>query len=72
MANLGQKEAPSSTEIPATSYAGTVRVVIPVDNNLQWMNFYVAQGAGFFEDEGIDVKIVVPSPHGGRRRNVIG
>ena len=60
MANLGQEEAPSSTEIPATSSAGTVRVVIPVDNNLQWMHFYVAQGVGFFEDEGIDVKIVVP------------
>ncbi len=24
------------------------------------MNFYVAQGAGFFEDEGLDIQIVVP------------
>ena len=38
----------------------TVRVAMPVDDNLQWMNFYVAQGAGFFEDEGMDVRIVVP------------
>ena len=37
-----------------------VRVVLPNQHNLQWMNFYVAQGAGFFEDEGLEIQVVVP------------
>ena len=60
VASFGIDTAPSPTKIPAPSSASTVRVAIPVADNLQWMNFYVAQGAGFFEDEGIDVQLVVP------------
>ena len=60
VATLGEEVAPSPTDVPAPSSANAVRVALPVDNNLQWMNFYVAQGAGFFDDEGIDVQIVVP------------
>ena len=60
VATLGKEATPSPTEIPVPSSANTVRVAFPVTNNLQWMSFYVAQGAGFFEDEGIDVRIVVP------------
>lgn len=48
---------PTVTPKPAAS---TVRVAIPNDRNLQWMNFWVAQGAGLFEDEGVEVEIVVP------------
>ena len=60
VATLGKAAAPSPTAIHAPSSANTVRVALPVNDNLQWMNFYVAQGAGFFEDEGIDIQIVVP------------
>jgi len=60
VATLGEEVAPSPTDVPALSSANVVRVAIPVNDNLQWMNFYVAQGAGFFEDEGINVQIVVP------------
>ena len=61
VATLGKEAVPSPTAVvPAPSTADTVRVSIPVNDNLQWMNFYVAQGAGFFEDEGIDIQIVVP------------
>ena len=59
IAAIGQEPAPSPTAVPVGS-ANTVRVAIPVDDNLQWMNFYVAQGAGYFEDEGIDVRLVIP------------
>lgn len=35
-----------------------VRVFVPNDNNLQWMNFWVAAGAGYFRDEGLIVEVV--------------
>ena len=58
---------------PGLSSANTVRVALLVADNLQWMNFYVAQGAGFFEDEGIDVQVVVPStPDAAGRFMVMG
>ena len=56
------KEAPSTPPTATTAAAGLkpVRVVIPVSDNLQFMNFWVAQGAGFFQDGGLDVQVVVP------------
>lgn len=38
-----------------------IRVALPNDHNLQWMNFWVAQGAGYFPDEGITLNIVAGS-----------
>lgn len=38
----------------------TVRVVITTNDKLQFMSFWTALGAGFFEDEGLDVKTVFP------------
>ncbi len=43
----------------------TVRVSIPDDRNLQWMNFWVALGACQFADEGLDVEVVLPRRVGG-------
>ena len=40
-----------------------VRVLIPNDHNLQWMNFWIAQGAGFFEDEGLDITVITLPEH---------
>ena len=38
-----------------------VRIGVPEPTNLQFMNFWVAQGAGLFEDEGLDVELVSPA-----------
>ena len=58
VAAIGEEtvSAPPEPGVPS----GTIRVAFPVADNLQWMNFYVAQGAGFFEDEGLDIRVVVP------------
>jgi NitT/TauT family transport system substrate-binding protein len=40
--------------------AQPVRIGIPERNNLQYLAFWVAQGAGLFKAEGLDVEIVVP------------
>ena len=37
-----------------------IRVVIPTNNNLQFMSFWIALGAGFFDDEGLAVQTVFP------------
>lgn len=39
--------------------AETIRVGIPERNNLQYMAFWIAQGAGLFKAEGLDIEIVV-------------
>ena len=47
-----------------------VRVLVPNDNNLQWLNFWVAQGAGYFADEGLQVEVTpggTGDEEGGRR-----
>jgi ABC-type nitrate/sulfonate/bicarbonate transport system substrate-binding protein len=47
-----------------------VRVFVPNDNNLQWLNFWVAQGAGYFADEGLQVQVMsggTGDEEGGRR-----
>ena len=40
--------------------ATPIRVVIPTNDNLQFMSFWTALGAGFFNDEGLDVQTVYP------------
>jgi len=40
--------------------AQTVRIGIPERDNLQYLSFWVAYGAGLFTAEGIDVDLVVP------------
>jgi ABC-type nitrate/sulfonate/bicarbonate transport system substrate-binding protein len=39
--------------------AQTVRVGIPERDNLQYLSFWVAHGAGLFEREGLTIEIVV-------------
>ena len=40
--------------------AQPVRIGIPERDNLQYMSFWVAHGAGLFKAEGLDVEIVIP------------
>jgi ABC-type nitrate/sulfonate/bicarbonate transport system substrate-binding protein len=42
------------------SASETVRVVVPDDDNLQYMSFWLAKAAGYFHEEGVDVELVVP------------
>jgi ABC-type nitrate/sulfonate/bicarbonate transport system substrate-binding protein len=47
--------------IGRSAAASTVRVLLPDQDNLQYMAFWIARGAGYFEDEGIDVVLSIPS-----------
>src|SRR5262245_41329240 len=57
-------------QVVAPSSERAVRVVVPNDNNLQWLNFWVAQGARYFSDEGLQVQVTpggTGDEEGGRR-----
>jgi NitT/TauT family transport system substrate-binding protein len=36
------------------------RILVPDSDNLQYLAFWVAQGAGYFEEEGLAVDLVIP------------
>src|SRR5215471_710120 len=38
----------------------TVRVIVPEADSLQYLAFWVAQGAGLFRNEGLQIELVVP------------
>ena len=38
----------------------TVRVLIPDPDNLQYLAFWTAQGAGYFQAEGVSVELLIP------------
>ena len=47
--------------LPSTAAAREpVRVLVPDDDNLQYMSFWLAQAAGTFADEDLDVEAVAP------------
>jgi ABC-type nitrate/sulfonate/bicarbonate transport system substrate-binding protein len=50
--------------IAASAGAETrVRIVVPSTDNLQYLAFWVARGAGLFAEEGITTELVVPGSH---------
>lgn len=56
-----QSEAVGIRPLPAEVVApSAVRVVVPDPDNLEYLNFWVALGAGFFKEEGLDVQVVTP------------
>ena len=62
-----ESEETTTPETPTTPEAGltAVRVVVPTPDNLQFMSFWIALGAGFFSDEGFGIqKVVPPNPLG--------
>src|SRR5918995_5946919 len=48
-----------ATLLSVTAAAQPVRIGVPERGNLQHMSFWIAQGAGLFKAEGLDVEIVV-------------
>ncbi len=46
--------------VDAAQAATTVRVLVPDSDNLQYLAFWTAKGAGFFDAEGVSVDLVVP------------
>ena len=51
---------PVATSAATSEGTTIIRVVIPTNDNLQFMSFWTALGAGFFDDEGLDVQLVFP------------
>jgi NitT/TauT family transport system substrate-binding protein len=45
---------------PARAASRDVKVLVPDADNLQYMSFWLAKGAGFFAEEGLEITIVVP------------
>jgi ABC-type nitrate/sulfonate/bicarbonate transport system substrate-binding protein len=50
----------SPARSPARAH-DSVRVLLPDGDNLQYLSFWVAKGAGYFGDEGMDLEILTPS-----------
>ncbi|MFO0676619.1 MAG: ABC transporter substrate-binding protein [Polyangiaceae bacterium] len=50
----------ATTFAPGTARAESVRVIVPDGDNLQYLTFWVAKGAGYFRDEGVTLEMVVP------------
>jgi NitT/TauT family transport system substrate-binding protein len=51
--------SPAGAEGPARAVV-KVPVLVPDNDNLQYLAFWVAQGAGFFADDGVAPELVVP------------
>lgn len=52
---------PGSTQDPEPALAASIDVFVPEVHNLQWMNLWVALGAGLFVEEGLNVRAVLPA-----------
>jgi ABC-type nitrate/sulfonate/bicarbonate transport system substrate-binding protein len=50
--------------------AAPIRVIVPDTDNLQYMAFWVAKGAGYFRDEGLEIEIVSPPAPAGAEQLV--
>jgi NitT/TauT family transport system substrate-binding protein len=52
--------APAALAAPAAPAPTTVRVLVPDGDNLQYLAFWIAKGAGYFRDEGVAIELDVP------------
>jgi ABC-type nitrate/sulfonate/bicarbonate transport system substrate-binding protein len=51
--------------------AAELRIIVPDADNLQFMSFWVAKGAGYFAEQGIEPKILVPDEPNRAKRMVL-
>jgi ABC-type nitrate/sulfonate/bicarbonate transport system substrate-binding protein len=54
--------AVAATELP---------IIVPDRDNLQFMSFWVAKGAGYFADEGVELRLLVPEQPNQAQRMVL-
>ena len=59
VAAVGEEAASTPPTAPAAGLKA-IQVAMPTDDNLQFMSFWIALGAGFFKDEGLDIQVIVP------------
>ncbi len=58
----GSKPSPSLAQSPSVTQGPAslaVRIVVP-EYSLQFMNFWIALGAGYFQEEGVNIQLVTP------------
>jgi ABC-type nitrate/sulfonate/bicarbonate transport system substrate-binding protein len=55
----------------ATVQGADLRIIAPDSDNLQFMSFWVAKGAGYFADEGITLQVVLPEQPNQAQRLVL-
>ncbi len=65
LAATGRTLGEGTKDIPTEDVGTPVGVFLSESGNLQWLNFWVAQGAGMFSDEGLDVELVFSNKPGG-------
>ncbi len=59
-ATAPDRRAPAQARNGGVDGRTPVRVVLPTADNLQFMSFWIALGAGYFRDEGLEVEVIVP------------
>ncbi|MCH8223481.1 MAG: DUF4382 domain-containing protein [Chloroflexi bacterium] len=59
-ATAPDRPAPPQARNGGTDGRTPVRVLVPTADNLQFMSFWIALGAGYFRDEGLEVQVIVP------------
>ncbi|MEX2541013.1 MAG: ABC transporter substrate-binding protein [Trueperaceae bacterium] len=60
-----------SGELYGLAQNAAFRVALQSEDNLQWISFWVAQGAGYFSDEGLNLQVVVPPMPGAAARFMV-
>ena len=64
VAALGEEAVPTPVITPEAGLM-PIRVVVPTGDNLTFMSLWIALGAGFFRDEGLDIQVIMhPNPLG--------
>jgi ABC-type nitrate/sulfonate/bicarbonate transport system substrate-binding protein len=58
---FGLASAAVLSVVGATASAESVRVLVPDEDNLQYLAFWVAEGAGYLKDEGVTISFSIPS-----------
>ncbi|HEY4312701.1 MAG TPA: ABC transporter substrate-binding protein [Pirellulales bacterium] len=51
--------------------AAELPIIVPDRDNLQFMSFWVAKGAGYFADEGVELRLLVPEQPNQAQRMVL-
>lgn len=67
IAIIAAPAVPAAGMEPENQKPTTMRVIVPVRDNLQYISFWVAKGAGYFRDEGIELVLSIPDDPNGAK-----